>query len=96
MPRSYSIERLILIRPHKDFLCDGASMLWWNRVSQFDIPIAPDFRPLNDEEKKKFLTSTNAVSAKAPQEIRTKALLPTVDPIAAVCAIRLDAHKAGS
>ena len=50
----------------------------WNRVSQLDIPIGPEFRPLNDEEKREFITSANAASEKLDGESVAKLLLPLV------------------
>jgi hypothetical protein len=51
----------------------------WNRVSQFDIPLAPEFRPLNEEERREFNTSTNVANEKLMRQSATKLLLPPVE-----------------
>ena len=56
-------------------------MASWSRVSQIEIPIAHEFRPLTDEEKNEFLNSINADSEKISQQLAGEAVLPLVEPI---------------
>ena len=51
------------------------------RVDEISISVVPDFRPLTEEQKKEFATSSKVESERLLKDCATKVVLSISDPI---------------